>query len=84
MTGGGSVFTGAPAFRVTHRFEIHCNLAEPSNIEVNWPGHRFHLLSLNSAVCTEDPAIHQLLRSAPSGSFVGEGTGRLNGVEDAS
>jgi len=83
MTGGGSVFTGDPEFRVTHGFEIHCNLAEPNRIQVNWPDHRFHLLSLDEAVCTENAEIHQRPRSAPFDTFEGTGTGRLNGVRGA-
>jgi hypothetical protein len=83
MTGGGSVFT-EDGMRVTHGFEIHCNLAEPNNIEVNWAGNRFHLLSLDHAVCTEDPAIHQKPPTAPFDTFEGDGTGRLNGVDGAS
>ena len=82
MTGGGSVFT-ADGMRVTHGFEIHCNRAEPNNIEVNWPDHKFHLLSLNHAVCTDDPDIHQLPRTAPFDTFEGDGTGRLDGVDGA-
>ncbi len=82
MTGGGSVFT-ADGMRVTHGFEIHCNRAEPNNIEVNWPDNAFHMLSLDHAVCTEDPAINQLPRTAPFDTFEGDGTGRLNGVDGA-
>ncbi len=82
MTGGGSVFT-YDGMRVTHGFEIHCNLAEPNNIEVNWAHHAFHMLSLNHAVCTEDPAIDQKPRTAPFDTFEGDGTGRLDGVDGA-
>ena len=63
--------------------EIHCNLAEPNNIQVNWPDNGFHLTSLDHAVCTEDPAIDQKPRTAPFDTFTGDGTGRLNGVDGA-
>jgi len=82
MTGGGSVFRIDGA-RVTRGFEIHCDLREPNNLEVNWPGHRFHTTELTAAICTEDPAIDQLPRSAPFDTFNGTGIGRLNGVDGA-
>ena len=53
MTGGGSVFT-TDGERVTHGFEIHCDLREPNNIEVNWaPKNNFHLTELTGALCTD-------------------------------
>jgi hypothetical protein len=36
MTGGGSVFN-IDDLRVTRDFQIHCDLREPNNLEVNWP-----------------------------------------------
>lgn len=78
MTGGGSVFT-VDDIRVTRGFEIHCDLREPNNIEVNWPGNRFHMTELTSAVCTDSPAIDQTPpKSAPFDNFKGTGDGRLN------
>lgn len=78
MTGGGSVFR-IDGTRVTRGFEIHCDLRAPNNIEVNWPGgNKFHLTSLDSAVCTDSPAIDQLPRSAPFDTFQGAGTGLFN------
>ncbi len=77
MTGGGSVFT-MDGVRVTRGFEIHCDLRDPNNIEVNWQGNSFHMDQLTSAICTEDPGIiQQPPPSAPFDTFVGEGTGRL-------
>lgn len=77
MTGGGSVFTIDGA-RVTRGFQIHCDLREPNNIEVNWPGgNRFHLTDLTSAVCTDSPAIGQHPpKSAPFDTFTGTGEGK--------
>ncbi len=81
MTGGGSVFKGD--MRVTHGFEIHCDLKKPNNIEVNWPGNKFHLTELTSAVCTDDPAIDPKPPNAPFDTFTGKGTGKLNGKSGA-
>lgn len=77
MTGGGSVFR-IDDVRVTRGFEIHCDLREPNNIQVNWPGNRFHMTELTGAVCTDSPAIDQLPRSAPFDTFTGVGEGKLN------
>lgn len=83
MTGGGSVFTDDNA-RVTIGFEIHCDLSKPNNLQVNWPdGNKFHMLELESAICTDDPAINQKPPVAPLDTFTGVGTGRFNGVEGA-
>jgi hypothetical protein len=77
MTGGGSVFTIGDV-RVTRGFQIHCDLREPNNLEVNWPDNKFHTLALTGAVCTDDPAINQNPPAAPFDTFTGEGVGRLN------
>jgi hypothetical protein len=83
MTGGGSVFRVDGA-RVTRGFQIHCDLRDPNNLEVNWPGNRFHLLSLDSAVCTDSPAIDQTPpNSSPFDTFQGTGSGRLGREEGA-
>jgi hypothetical protein len=76
MTGGGSVFTIGGA-RVTRGFEIHCDLREPNNIEVNWPGNKFHMTELTSAVCLDSPAIEEP-PTAPFDTFIGTGDGKLN------
>lgn len=76
MTGGGSVFT-IDDVRVTRGFEIHCDLREPNNLEVNWPGNRFHTTELTSAVCTDSPAIEEP-PTAPFDTFTGTGDGKLN------
>jgi hypothetical protein len=74
MTGGGSVFTYNDV-RVTRGFEIHCDLREPKN----WPGNKFHLSRLTSAVCTDNPAVVQAPpSSAPFDTFTGTGVGKLN------
>jgi hypothetical protein len=89
MTGGGSVFTAsgstveyAGAFdqngRVTHGFELRCE-GRPNNLEINWDGNRFHLTNLTSAVCLDDPNIEPDPPGATFDTYVGSGSGRLNG-----
>lgn len=84
MTGGGSVFA-MDGTRVTHGFQLHCDAAElPNNLQVNWgKGNKFHLESLTSATCTDDPAIGPSPPAASFDTYVGEGTGRYNGVSGA-
>lgn len=83
MTGGGSVFTTAKN-RVTHGFELHCDVAvQPNNLEVNWDGNSFHMETLTSAVCTDDPAIQPQQPKTSFDTYTGGGTGRLNGVSGA-
>jgi hypothetical protein len=85
MTGGGSVIL-ADGTRVTHGFEIHCDITDvPNNLEVNWPhANNFHMDTLTSAVCTDhDPQINNAPPAAEFDTFVGTGTGKLNGVAGA-
>jgi hypothetical protein len=83
MTGGGSVFTTGKT-RVTHGFELHCDVAvQPNNLEVNWDGNSFHLETLTSAVCSDDPAIQPQQPKTAFDTYTGAGTGRLNGVAGA-
>jgi hypothetical protein len=80
MTGGGSVLSGST--KVTHGFELHCNVnALPNNLEINWgskPENNFHLTNLTSATCTDDPKIDSGHPRAPFDTYVGAGTGTLN------
>ena len=85
MTGGGSVFQEGTGLRFTHGFELHCDPDDvPNNLEINWAGHRFHLLELTSAVCTDDPELNERPPRAGFDTFEGTGTGRLNNVPGAS
>ncbi|HVZ12075.1 MAG TPA: hypothetical protein VG965_03515 [Patescibacteria group bacterium] len=81
MTGGGSVFT-ADKTRVTHGFTLYCDSAKgSSNLEINWgKGNNFHLTSLASASCTDDPLINQGHPAASFDTYKGTGSGTLNGV----
>jgi hypothetical protein len=84
MTGGGSVFT-EDGTRVTHGFELHCAASqEPNNLQVNWgKGNKFHLESLTSAVCVDDPGFDEGQPIAGFDTHRGTGTGRYNGVAGA-
>ncbi|MEK6901776.1 MAG: hypothetical protein AABX37_05510 [Nanoarchaeota archaeon] len=84
MTGGGSVFTANPG-RVTHGFELHCDVSNlPNRLEVNWgKGNKFHLESLTSALCFDDPVLDEEQPVAGFDTYKGKGTGRYNGVSGA-
>jgi hypothetical protein len=83
MTGGGSVFTMS-RMRVTHGFELHCDVGHhPNTLEVNWQGHQFHLESLTFAECSDDPAIRPPPPAASFDTYHGVGSGRHNGEEGA-
>ena len=89
MTGGGSVIvdaTGIPVGeKVSHGFLLHCNANEdPNNLQVNWGrGNKFHLETLNTAVCTNDPAHDASPPVADFDTIQGTGTGRYNGMSGA-
>jgi len=84
MTGGGKFDCGEAAFDVTHGFELHCDPRDvPNNLEINWPDNRFHLTTLTDATCINDPSFSPNPPAAPFNTYVGEGTGKLNGVSGA-
>jgi len=73
--------------RVTHGFEIHCGTPPPkqNNLEINWPGHHFHLETLTLGTCVCNPAfLPPANPDAGFNEFIGAGTGKLDGVEGAS
>jgi hypothetical protein len=82
MTGGGSIPGNS---RVTHGFELHCNAGQgPNNLQVNWgKGNKFHLESLTTASCSDDPSISEAQPVAGFDTYKGTGTGRYNGVAGA-
>lgn len=83
MTGGGSVFAGK--VRVTHGFTLRCDGGDnPQRLEVNWDkGNKFHLTSLTSVLCSDDPAIVPKPPTAGFDTYEGTGVGRYNGVDGA-
>lgn len=85
MTGGGKIPAGKVTLEGKHGFELHCDPTQgPNRLEVNWgKGNKFHLETLDSAVCSDDPAIGPNPPAAGFDTYVGKGTGRLNGVSGA-
>ena len=88
MTGGGTLEKGQGKGKVgvSHGFELHCNPDElPNNLEVNWNNNsdRFHLETLISATCIDDPNISEVPPVAGFDTYIGEGIGRYNGVPGA-
>lgn len=81
MTGGGrQIIIGD--VRVTRGFTIHCDITLSNNIEINWPGNRWHLdKPITSANCIDDPTIAPEPPAAPFDTFIGVAIGRLNGVD---
>ena len=85
MTGGGSVF-GTNSFRTTHGFELHCDKNNlPNRLQINWGGGvgAFHLLTLTSAFCFDDPTIGPYPPAAEFDTFVGTGIGRYKDRSNA-
>ena len=88
MTGGGTIPAGAANsvfLEGKHGFELHCDSADvPNRLEVNWgKGNKFHLETLTSAVCENNPALDEEQPVAGFDTYKGEDTGRLNGVSGA-
>lgn len=91
MTGGGTVVGTVPNLpaglptEVKHGFELHCNITQlPNRLEVNWgKGNKFHLESLTSAFCSDNPAYAEDPPAAGFDTYHGKGTGRYNGVSGA-
>jgi hypothetical protein len=84
MTGGGSVFTDSNE-RVTHGMVLYCDRRPNSeNLEINWgKGNNFHLTSLTTAQCVDDPNIGPAPPQAGFDTLAGTGVGKLNNVDGA-
>jgi hypothetical protein len=81
MTGGGGQVTIGNVY-ITRGLTVHCDIVLSNNLEINWPGNSWHLdKPLTSAQCVDDPAISPEPPPAPFDTFIGEGIGRLNGVD---
>jgi len=78
MTGGGTVGTSD----VRHGFELHCDVSvSPNNLQVSWSkNNKFHLETLTSATCSDDPSIEPNPPAAGFDTYAGTGMGRYNGV----
>lgn len=86
MTGGGTGTATIPAgVDVHHGFELRCDVNNPPNrLEVNWgPGESFHLLTLTSVMCLDDPNTAAPPPGANWDTYYGTGTGRLHGGQTA-
>lgn len=87
MTGGGELITGSKkaGVSVTHGFELYCDAGSaPNNFQVNWgKGNKFHLDSILSSYCWDDPDIDPKPPVASFDSYIGTGTGYLNGAPGA-
>jgi len=69
---------------VTRGFTLHCDILLSNNLEINWPGNKWHTDKPFTAVqCLDDPAITPNPPDAPVDTYIGEGTGTLNGVPGA-
>ncbi len=80
MTGGGKQ-TLVNGVSITRGFTIHCDIILSNNLEINWPGNKWHIdKPLTSARCFDDPNVAPAPPQAPFDTFVGEGLGELNGV----
>jgi hypothetical protein len=80
MTGGGvQIFNN---IKISRGFTIHCDITLSNNIEINWPGNKWHLdKPITKATCIDDPAYDETPPVAPFNTFIGEAIGRLNGVD---
>ena len=81
MTGGGGQIIIGDVF-VSRGLTIHCDIVLSNNLEINWPGNKWHLdKPLDTALCIDDPAYNPVPPRAPFDTFIGSGTGALNGVD---
>ena len=81
MTGGGTGTATIPAgVDVHHGFELRCDVNNPPNrLQVNWgPGEHFHLETLTSVMCLDDPNTAAPPPGANWDTYYGTGTGKLN------
>ncbi len=84
MTGGGGQQVALGGIYVTRGFTIHCDLTLSNNLEINWPGNKWHIdKPLTLAICSDDPAVDPAPPPAPFDTFYGEGIGVLNGEDGA-
>jgi len=96
MTGGGRIdsdnirWPPTPGIIVTHGFELHCDAADlPNGLQVNWnniadiSSNRFHLETLDSVTCYDDPNIEPDPPNAPFDKLEASGHGRYNGQSGA-
>ena len=84
FTGGGGQLVTIGQIYVTRGFTLHCDILLSNNLEINWPGNKWHTDKPFTAVaCLDDPAINPDPPPAPVDTYVGDGSGSLNGVGGA-
>jgi hypothetical protein len=88
MTGGGGC--DVPGLKVTHGFQLHCDPSDaPNTLEVNWQvagetgSHQFHLETLDTAICIDDPNFDEGQPVAGFDTYIGSGAGRYDGASGA-
>ena len=62
---------------------LHCDTRNPNNLQINWEGNKFHLTSLDAAACPDTDGITPNPPDALFDTFIGMGTGKLNGEPGA-
>jgi hypothetical protein len=91
MTGGANLLATNPAgAEAKIAVTIHCDVTvNPNRMQVNWidpstgASHRFHMTSMTSARCSDDPTITPNPPGANFDTHDGEGTGRYDGTPGA-
>jgi hypothetical protein len=82
FTGGGGQEVQAGDFKLTKGFTLHCDILLSNNLEINWPGHKWHLTKpITSANCTDDPSVSPFPPPAPFDTIEGDGIGSLDGED---
>lgn len=84
MTGGGT-FAAVDGTIVSDAFQLRCNAQDPrQSLDINWGnGQRFHLDTVATVTCYDDPAINPGSPSTPFDTMVLTGTGQYNGQSGA-
>jgi hypothetical protein len=79
MTGGGNQIQ-VDGTRISRGLTLHCDVLLSNNLEINWPGNKWHLEkeSLTSVLCIDDPAYNPEPPAAPFDTFIAEAVGTLN------
>jgi hypothetical protein len=80
MTGGGVKATDDDGDPVTFGVEIHCDITLSNNIEINWPGHKWHLTKPILTSDCENQDNDAPPPASPIDTFRGTAVGELDGV----
>jgi hypothetical protein len=91
FTGGGGQIIGfddnGEEVRVTRGFTLHCDVELSNNLEINWPGYKWHIeketFFHDTPLCYDAPGVDPEPPPAPFDTFEGHSVGRLNNVDGA-